>query len=178
MRHQRVDVDGVTGPQALMLRQEGDPRGRCCLYLFKACSFSVASEAGVARLMIPAGGGQAPARIICNDECLWLEPLQTMRLRNERSGEILTQFLSDAVPSGCEIQLVHWQSPSVGTRIADWVMPRVVAKGVYGRAAAHRARWLRRGAWMSISRDAPFFVRSTRLRTASPTLSAGSSIPR
>ena len=42
-------------------------------------------------------------------------------------------------------------------------VPTVVAKGVYGRAAAHRARWLRRGAWMSISRDAPFFVRNTRL---------------
>jgi conjugal transfer ATP-binding protein TraC len=64
---------------------------------------------------------------------------------DERSGEILTQFLSDAVPSGCEIQLIHWQSPSVGERIADWVMPRVVAKGVYGRAAMHRARWLRAG---------------------------------
>ena len=48
---------------------------------------------------------------------------------DERSGELLTQFLSDAVPPGCEIQLIHWQSPSVGERIADWVMPRVVAKG-------------------------------------------------
>jgi conjugal transfer ATP-binding protein TraC len=42
-------------------------------------------------------------------------------------------------------------------------MPRVVAKGVYGRAAMHRARWLRRAAWMSISRDAPFYLRNTRV---------------
>jgi conjugal transfer ATP-binding protein TraC len=89
--------------------------------------------------------------------------LAPMMGADERSGEILTQFLSDAVPAGCEIQLIHWQSPSVGERIADWVMPRVVAKGVYGRAAMHRARWLRRGAWMSISRDAPFYVRNTRV---------------
>ena len=82
---------------------------------------------------------------------------------DEKSGEILTQFLSDAVPSGCQIQFIHWQSPSIGEKIADWVMPRVVAKGVYGRAAEHRARWLRRGAWESLSKDAPFYLRNHRV---------------
>ncbi len=82
---------------------------------------------------------------------------------DEKSGEILTQFLSDAVPSGCHIQFIHWQSPSIGEKIADWVMPRIVAKGVYGRAAQHRARWLRRGAWESLSRDAPFYLRNHRV---------------
>jgi conjugal transfer pilus assembly protein TraV len=89
---------------------------------------------------------------INTDSVGFILELAPMMGADERSGELLTQFLSDAVPSGCEIQLIHWQSPSVGERIADWVMPRVVAKGVYGRAAMHRARWLRRGAWMSISR--------------------------
>lgn len=82
---------------------------------------------------------------------------------DERCGDILTQFLSDAVPPGCEIQIIHWQSPSVGSRIADWVLPRILAKGVYARAATHRARWLRRAAWQSISRDAPFHLRSHRV---------------
>ena len=99
-----------------------------------------------------------------NTDSIWfILELATMIGADERSGELLTQFLSDAVPPGCEIQLIHWQSPSVGERIADWVMPRVVAKGVYGRAAMHRARWLRRAAWMSISRDAPFYLRNTRV---------------
>jgi len=100
---------------------------------------------------------------INTDSIGFILELAPMMGADERSGELLTQFLSDAVPSGCEIQLIHWQSPSVGERIADWVMPRVVAKGVYGRAAMHRARWLRRAAWMSISRDAPFYLRNTRV---------------
>ena len=113
---------------------------------------------------LPYRSYDAKSGLFINTESLgFIFELAPMMGADERSGEILTQFLSDAVPAGCEIQLIHWQSPSVGTRIADWVMPRVVAKGVYSRAAAHRARWLRRGAWMSISRDAPFFVRSTRI---------------
>lgn len=104
------------------------------------------------------------SRMFINTESLgFILELAPMMGADERSGEILTQFLSDAVPSGCEIQLIHWQSPSVGERIADWVMPRIVAKGVYGRAAQHRAHWLRRAAWMSISREAPFYLREHRV---------------
>lgn len=113
---------------------------------------------------LPYRSFDAKSRMFINTESVgFILELAPMMGADERSGEILTQFLSDAVPSGCEIQLIHWQSPSIGERIADWVMPRVVAKGVYGRAAMHRARWLRRGAWMSISKDAPFFVRSHRV---------------
>ncbi|MGE8135635.1 type IV secretion system protein TraC [Novosphingobium subterraneum] len=82
---------------------------------------------------------------------------------DERTGEILTQFLSDGLPAGCEVQIIHWQSPAAGVRIADWVMPRVLAKGVYGRAAQHRAHYLRRAAWTSLSRDAPFCLRQHRV---------------
>lgn len=113
---------------------------------------------------LPYRSYDAKSRMFINTESLgFVLELAPMMGADERSGEILTQFLSDAVPSGCEIQLVHWQSPSVGSQIADWVMPRVVAKGVYARAAEHRARWLRRGAWMSISKDAPFYLRSHRV---------------
>ncbi|WP_062342761.1 type IV secretion system protein TraC [Novosphingobium sp. CCH12-A3] len=82
---------------------------------------------------------------------------------NERTGEILTQFLSDGLPAGCEVQIIHWQSPAAGVRIADWVMPRVLAKGVYGRAAQHRAHYLRNASWTSLSRDAPFCLRQHRV---------------
>ena len=103
---------------------------------------------------------------INTDSIGFILELAPMMGADERSGELLTQFLSDAVPPGCEIQLIHWQSPSVGERIADWVMPRVVAKGVYGRAAMHRARWLRRAAtaWIS-GRTMPAGIRSSRQPT-------------
>ena len=88
---------------------------------------------------LPYRSFDATSRMFINTESVgFILELAPMMGADERSGEILTQFLSDAVPSGCEIQLIHWQSPSIGERIADWVMPRVVAKGVYGRAAMHR----------------------------------------
>ena len=60
------------------------------------------------------------SRMFVNTESLgFILELAPKMGADERSGEILTQFLSDAVPSGCEIQLIHWQSPSVGERIAD-----------------------------------------------------------
>lgn len=82
---------------------------------------------------------------------------------DEHTADILTQFLSDGLPAGCEVQIIHWQSPAAGVCIADWVMPRVLAKGVYGRAAQHRAHYLRRAAWSSLSRDAPFCLRQHRV---------------
>lgn len=113
---------------------------------------------------VPYRSYDARARLFVNTDSIgFVLELSPMMGADEKSGEILTQFLSDAVPSGCQIQFIHWQSPSIGEKIADWVMPRVVAKGVYGRAAEHRARWLRRGAWESLSKDAPFYLRNHRV---------------
>lgn len=82
---------------------------------------------------------------------------------NERTGALWAQFLADSVPSGCEYNCVYFQSPSVGPKITDWILPRLLAKGVFARAAEHRARWLRRGIWESLSKDAPFFLRQHRV---------------
>jgi conjugal transfer ATP-binding protein TraC len=82
---------------------------------------------------------------------------------NERTGDLWTQFLSNSIPPGCELQFLYFQSPSAGPKIADWILPRLLARGVFGRAAEHRARWLRRGAWESLSKDSPFFLRQHRL---------------
>lgn len=113
---------------------------------------------------VPYRSYDARARMFVNTDSIgFVLELSPMMGADEKSGEILTQFLSDAVPSGCQIQFIHWQSPSIGEKIADWVMPRVVAKGVYGRAAEHRARWLRRGAWESLSKNAPFYLRNHRV---------------
>lgn len=113
---------------------------------------------------VPYRSYDARSRMFINTDSIgFVLEVAPMMGANEKSGEILTQFLSDAVPAGCQIQFIHWQSPSVGEKIADWVMPRVVAKGVFARAAEHRARWLRRGAWKSLSKDAPFFLRNHRV---------------
>ena len=82
---------------------------------------------------------------------------------NERTGALWSQLLSDTIPSGCEFQALYAQSPSVGPKITDWILPRLLAKGVFARAAEHRARWLRRGVWESLSKDAPFFLRQHRV---------------
>lgn len=124
---------------------------------------------------LPYRSYNSKTRMFVNTESFgFILELAPMMGADERTSEILTQFLSDAVPSGCEIQFINWQSPSIGERVADWVSPRVVARGVYSRAAKHRARWLRRGAWKSLSKDAPFFLRSHRVLMSVGTKLGGS----
>ena len=67
---------------------------------------------------LPYSSYDTKSGLFINTESMgFILELAPMMGADERSGEILTQFLSDAVPAGCEIQLIHWQSPSVGQRI-------------------------------------------------------------
>ncbi|CCW17230.1 IncF plasmid conjugative transfer pilus assembly protein TraC [Sphingobium indicum BiD32] len=82
---------------------------------------------------------------------------------DERTGEILTQFLSEAIPApGC-LQFHQWMSPRVGERLSKWYLPRYAARGVYERMAKHRVDFLTDGVWRSLSADAPFSLRNHRV---------------
>jgi conjugal transfer ATP-binding protein TraC len=82
---------------------------------------------------------------------------------DERTGEILTQFLSEAIPApGC-LQFQQWMSPRVGERLSKWYLPRYSARGVYERMAKHRVDFLTDGVWRSLSADAPFSLRNHRV---------------
>ena len=82
---------------------------------------------------------------------------------DERTGEILTQFLSEAIPApGC-LQFHQWMSPRVGERLSKWYLPRYSARGVYERMAKHRVDFLTDGVWRSLSADAPFSLRHHRV---------------
>ena len=82
---------------------------------------------------------------------------------DERTGEILTQFLSEAIPTpGC-LQFHNWMSPRVSERLSKWYLPRYSASGVYERMAKHRVDFLTRGVWDSLSTDAPFCLRNHRV---------------
>ena len=43
---------------------------------------------------------------------------------DERTAEILTQFLSEAIPAQCCVQILHWMSPRIGDRVSQWFVPR------------------------------------------------------
>ena len=82
---------------------------------------------------------------------------------DERTGEILTQFLSEAIPApGC-LQFHQWMSPRVSERLSRWYLPRYAARGVYERMAKHRVDFLTDGVWRSLSNDAPFSLRNHRV---------------
>ena len=82
---------------------------------------------------------------------------------DERTGEILTQFLSEAIPApGC-LQFHQWMSPRIGERLSQWYLPRYSARGVYERMAKHRVDFLTDGVWKSLSADAPFSLRNHRV---------------
>ncbi|RIA46276.1 conjugal transfer ATP-binding protein TraC [Hephaestia caeni] len=82
---------------------------------------------------------------------------------DERTAEILTQFLSEAIPAQCCVQILHWMSPRIGDRISQWFVPRYRARGIYERMARHRADYLSAGVWRSLSADAPFHLRNHRI---------------
>ena len=92
--------------------------------------------------------------------CLEVSPLVGA---DERSGDIVTQCLSEGIPAGACIQFINLASSRVGTKFASWFLPRYSAKGVYERMAKHRTDYLAEGVWQSLSADAPFHLRSFRL---------------
>lgn len=82
---------------------------------------------------------------------------------DERTGEILSQFLSEGIAApGC-LQFHQWMSPRISERLSKWYLPRYGAKGVYERMAKHRVDFLTAGVWESLSADAPFCLRNHRV---------------
>ena len=79
---------------------------------------------------------------------------------DERTGEIIGQFMSEGVPQGACIQIMQWQSPRIGGRFRSWFLPRFRIGGVYELMARHRSEHLMNGVWDSLSADAPFHLRA------------------
>lgn len=82
---------------------------------------------------------------------------------DERTSEIISQFLSEGIPDRTCIQIVQWMSPRISGKIGMWFMPRLMAGEIYERMAQHRCDYINAGVWESLSRDAPFHLRSHRV---------------
>ncbi len=82
---------------------------------------------------------------------------------DERTGEILGQCFSEGMPAGCCVGVINVATSRIGTKLAEWFVPRYSACGVYERMAKHRTDFLSDGVWESMSADAPFHLRSFRL---------------
>lgn len=89
--------------------------------------------------------------------------LAPMTGADESVADILGQLFSDGLPSGLNIQIIYHQSARIGKMVGDWLFPRYAAGGIYRRAGEYRARYLRDGAFASLSKDAPFFLRHHRV---------------
>ncbi|MFZ4748591.1 MAG: TraC family protein, partial [Sphingomonas sp.] len=92
--------------------------------------------------------------------CLEIAPMVGA---DERSADIIAQALSEGVPAGATVQFINFASSRIGSKLADWFMPRYSAQGVYERMAKHRTDYLSEGVWNSLSKDAPFHLRHFRL---------------
>lgn len=66
---------------------------------------------------------------------------------DERTGEILAQFLSEGLPPASRVQILAFQSPRVGQTIARYALPRFAAGGVHRKIAEHRSKFLAEAAW-------------------------------
>jgi len=85
------ETGGTVGPQAILVTQEDDPRRLVTLFLIKAASFGfVPSVTGASqRLVVPAPGESSGGRLIFHEECLWLEPGNSVGVKMERGGRML-----------------------------------------------------------------------------------------
>ncbi|GGI88103.1 conjugal transfer protein TraC [Polymorphobacter multimanifer] len=82
---------------------------------------------------------------------------------DERTADILGQFFQEGMPAGAQLQVLSWGSPRVSRRIGDWFVPRYQAGGIYKTIGRHRAQYLSKGVWESLSKDAPFYLRNHRV---------------
>jgi conjugal transfer ATP-binding protein TraC len=79
---------------------------------------------------------------------------------DERTGEILGSFLSEGLPEGAALQILHLASPRISRIVAPWFAPRYEQGGVYEAIARHRAKKLYAMVWQSGASDAPFHARA------------------
>ena len=82
---------------------------------------------------------------------------------SEAQADILTQFISEGIPTPGMLQFHGWMSPRVSEKLSQWYLPRYAAAGVYERMAKHRTEHLLGGVWESLSAAAPFCLRNHRL---------------
>lgn len=92
---------------------------------------------------------------------------------DERTADILTQFLSEGIPTPGTLQFHGWMSPRVGGSLSRWYVPRYAAGGVYERMAKHRTAYLTDGVWNSLSNAAPFMLRQHRVAISYATPESG-----
>ena len=76
---------------------------------------------------------------------------------------VLSEMLSDGVPDKAHLQIMTWASPRVGTVLDKWASDRGGEGGVFKNLALHRVDHLRRGAFDSLSKHAPFHTRQFRI---------------
>jgi len=82
---------------------------------------------------------------------------------DDRVAEIITSIFSDVLQPGSAFSILNYASPRISEKLAEWVLPRIEAGGVFATLARHRAEKLRTGAWNSIASDGPFLLRNFRV---------------
>ncbi|VWX49832.1 type IV secretion system protein TraC [Novosphingobium sp. 9U] len=82
---------------------------------------------------------------------------------DERIGDILNTVFADILVAGAHYTVTNWPSPRVSEKLEGWVLPRVMAGGVFEKLARYRLDLLRNGAWATLASDGPFHLRNFRV---------------
>ena len=78
---------------------------------------------------------------------------------DERTGDLIGQFLSEGLPAGAAVQIIHWSSPRIGRILSPWFAPRYQRGGVHEQLARARTAALFDMVWRSGAGTAPFYAR-------------------
>ena len=76
---------------------------------------------------------------------------------------VLAEVFSDGMPDGAQLQIINWASPRIGPMLDRWAIGRCGNGALLENLALHRAEHLKSGAFQSLSKHAPFYLRQFRV---------------
>ena len=150
----------TTDPLGLLNRLGAALTGEGSLY------DSVRRETSLDRLseMLPYRLHDDEAGLYLNaNSCGWILEIVPFLGADDTVVNVLAEMLSDGVPDGAHLQILNWASPRVGPVLDTWATARGGEAGVFKKLALHRVDHIRKGAFESLSREAPFLARQFRV---------------
>lgn len=91
---------------------------------------------------------------------LEIDPIQGL---DEGRTQILAQIFGQSLPDGVHVQVLNWASPKVGDRLEYWARARSEKGGIFAKLGKARFNHLKRGAWSSLSKGSPVYLREFRV---------------
>jgi conjugal transfer ATP-binding protein TraC len=116
------------------------------------------------RSLVPHGGYEPQRQLFFSESNAWTTFEMTPLLgATSEVDRMLEELFRDGVADGGWISVSAYVSPRIGPDLFQWAQPRLTSGGLVAGLSAERFEHLRKGAWESLTADAPFLIRDFRV---------------